>query len=146
MVSALLSLENSVAVFEVPTAAVQEDPETGNVIPVNETLSYRLYLRRGASTSPGAMSGSNSYARELPGIDQEVAAYEGYCISPTQLDTRIRAGTKAVLTFAGEPPHECTVQDCRFVYGSTGLLGETLMNVLGHKVRLIASDYLGVDQ
>ena len=146
MVSALSALENSVAVFEVPTAGVQEDPETGNVVPVNETLSYRLYLRRGASTSPGAMSGSNSYARELPGIDQEVAAYEGYCVTPTQLDTRIRAGTKATLTFAGEPPHECTVQDCRFVYGSTGLLGETLMNVLGHKVRLIASDYLGVDQ
>ena len=146
MVSALSALENSVAVFEVPTAAVQEDPETGNVVPVNETLSYRLYLRRGASTSPGAMSGSNSYARELPGIDQEVAAYEGYCITPTQLDTRIRAGTKATLTFAGEPPHECTVQDCRFVYGSTGLLGETLMNVLGHKVRLISSDYLGIDQ
>ena len=145
MVSALSALENSVAVFEVPTAAVQEDPETGNIVPVNETLSYRLYLRRGASTSPGAMSGSNSYARELPGIDQEVAAYEGYCISPTQLDTRIRAGTKALLTFAGEPPHECTVQDCRFVYGSTGLLGDTLMNVLGHKVRLISSDYLGVD-
>ena len=59
MVSALLSLENSVAVFEVPTADVQEDPETGNIVPVNETLSYRLYLRRGASTSPGAMSGSN---------------------------------------------------------------------------------------
>ena len=146
MVSALSALENSVAVFEVPTAAVQEDPETGNIVPVNETLSYRLYLRRGASTSPGAMSGSNSYARELPGIDQEVAAYEGYCITPTQLDTRIRAGTKATLTFAGEPPHECTVQDCRFVYGSTGLLGDTLMNVLGHKVRLISSDYLGVDQ
>ena len=145
MVSALSALENSVAVFEVPTAAVQEDPETGNIVPVNETLSYRLYLRRGASTSPGAMSGSNSYARELPGIDQEVAAYEGYCITPTQLDTRIRAGTKATLTVAGEPPHECTVQDCRFVYGSTGLLGETLMNVLGHKVRLISSDYLGVD-
>ena len=145
MVSALSALENSVAVFEVPTAAVQEDPETGNIVPVNETLSYRLYLRRGASTSPGAMSGSNSYARELPGIDQEVAAYEGYCITPTQLDTRIRAGTKALLTFAGEPPHECTVQDCRFVYGSTGLLGDTLMNVLGHKVRLISSDYLGVD-
>ena len=89
------------------------------------------------------MSGSNSYARELPGIDQEVAAYEGYCVTPTQLDTRIRAGTKALLTFAGEPPHECTVQDCRFVHGSTGLLGETLMNVLGHKVRLIASDYFG---
>ena len=53
MVSALSALENSVAVFEVPTAGVQEDPETGNVVPVNETLTYRLYLRRGASTSPG---------------------------------------------------------------------------------------------
>ena len=146
MVSALLSLENSVAVFEVPTAAVQEDPETGNIVPVNETLSYRLYLRRGTSSTPNSLKGNKNAIRELPGIDQELAAYEGYCISPTQLDTRIRAGTKATLTFAGEPPHECSVQDCRFVYGSTGLLGETLMNVLGHKVRLIASDYVGVDQ
>ena len=144
MSSALSALENSVAVFEVPTADVQEDPETGNVIPVNETLSYRLYLRRGSSGAPRSMQGNKNQISELPGIDVESAAYEGYCISPTQLDSRIRAGTRATLTFAGEPPHECTVQDCRFVYGSTGLLGETLMNVLGQGPA-DPSDYLGVD-
>ena len=102
-------------------------------------------MRRGTSSTPNSIKGNKNAIRELPGIDEELAAYEGYCISPTQLDNRIRAGTKATLTFAGEPSHECIVQDCRFIYGTTGLLGDTLMNVLGHKVRLIASDYLGVD-
>ena len=144
MVSALLSLENSTVVFNVASDQVEEDPETGNIVPVNETLTYRLYLRRGSSSSPGSMQGSKSLIRELPGVDEESAAYEGYCISPTQLDERIRTGTTCVLNFAGEPPHDCIVQDCRFVYGSTGLLGQTLMDVLGHKVRLVASDYIGV--
>ena len=88
MVSALLSLENSVAVFEVPTAAIQEDPETGNIIPVNETLSYRLYLRRGTSNTPNSIKGNKNAIRELPGIDQELAVMRVTSISPTQLDTR----------------------------------------------------------
>jgi len=145
VVSALLSLENSTVVFNVATDQVEEDPETGNIIPINETLTYRLYLRRGSSAAPSSMQGNKNRIRELPGIDEESAAYEGYCISPTKLDDRIRAGTTCTLTFAGDPPHDCIVQDCRFVYGSSGLLGQTLMDVLGHKVRLIASDYLGVD-
>ena len=145
MVSALASLENSVVVFNVATDAVTEDPATGNVIPVTEQLTYRLFLRRGSSSSPGRMQGSKMDVRELPGVDEEQAAYEGYCISPTALDNRIRTGTTAIVSFAGEPTHECIVEDCRFVYGSTGLLGQTLRDVLGHKVRLVASDYLGVD-
>ena len=145
MVSALVSLENSVVVFNVATDAVAEDPETGNIAPVTEQLTYRLFLRRGSSSSPGRMQGSKLDVRELPGIDEEQAAYEGYCISPTRLDNRIRAGTTAVVTFSGEPPHECIVEDCRFTYGSTGLLGQTLRDVLGHKVRLFSSDYLGTE-
>lgn len=145
MVSALVSLENSVVVFNVATSEVKEDPETGNIVPVTEQLTYRLFLRRGSSSSPGRMQGSKMEVRELPGTDEEQAAYEGYCISPTTLDNRIRTGTTATLSFAGEPTHECIVEDARFTYGSTGLLGQTLRDVLGHKVRLIASDYLGVD-
>ena len=145
MVSALVSLENSVVVFNVATNEVAEDPETGNIVPVTEQVTYRLFLRRGSSSSPGRMQGSKMEVRELPGADEEQAAYEGYCISPTTLDNRIRTGTTATLSFAGEPTHECIVEDCRFTYGSTGLLGQTLRDVLGHKVRLIASDYLGVD-
>ena len=144
MVSALVSLENSVVTFNVATDAVVEDPETGNVSPVTEQLTYRLFLRRGSSSYPGRMQGSKLDIRELPGTDAESAAYEGYCISPTTLDNRITAGTTAIVTFSGEPPHECIVEDCRFTYGSTGLLGQTLRDVLGHKVRLNASDYLGV--
>lgn len=143
MVSALVSLENTVCVFNVATDAVAEDPETGNIEPVTEEITYRLFLRRGSSSSPGRMSGSKLDIRELPGVDEEQAAYEGYCISPTALDNRIRAGTTAIVTFAGEPPHECIVQDARFVYGSTGLLGQTLRDVLGHKIRLVSSEYVG---
>ena len=81
--------------------------------------------------------------REMPGTDIERATYEGYCIQPTALDKRIQAGTKATLDFAGSPSVECLVQDCRYPFGSAGLLGETLTNVLGHKIRLVAADYEG---
>ena len=131
-VSALLSLVNSDVVFEVPTNEVVIDDETGNVLPAVEPISYRLYLRRGSNN-----------IRELPGIDTERATYEGYCIQPTALDKRIQAGTKAKLDFAGSPTVECLVADCRYPFGSSGLLGETLTDVLGHKIRLVASDYQG---
>lgn len=132
--SALSTLKNAVVAFEVPTDAVMEDPETGNIVPVNETITVDLFLRRGLVND-----------REMPGIDIEGDQFSGYCVSPTTLDNRVRPGTTGMLDFAGEPRKEITVQDARFMYGSTGLLGKTLMDVLGHQIRLGSGDYLGND-
>jgi hypothetical protein len=132
--SALSTLKNAVVAFEVPTDQVMEDPETGNIVPVNETITVELFLRRGLVND-----------REMPGIDIEGDQFSGYCVSPTTLDNRVRPGTTGMLDFAGEPRKEITVQDARFMYGSTGLLGKTLMDVLGHQIRLGSGDYLGID-
>ena len=134
MASALSTLKNAVVAFEVPTDQVMEDPETGNIVPVNETITVELFLRRGLVND-----------REMPGIDIEGDQFSGYCVSPTTLDNRVRPGTTGMLDFAGEPRKEITVQDARFMYGSTGLLGKTLMDVLGHHIRLGSGDYLGID-
>ena len=134
MASALSTLKNAVVAFEVPTDQVMEDPETGNIVPVNETITVELLLRRGLVND-----------REMPGIDIEGDQFSGYCVSPTTLDNRVRPGTTGMLDFAGEPSKEITVQDARFMYGSTGLLGKTLMDVLGHQIRLGSGDYLGID-
>ena len=142
MASALTTLKNAVVTFQVPTSAVKEDPETGNIVPVTETISIELFLRRGFGQTRVEEAGHD---RQMPGIDIEGDQFIGYCVSPTQLDDRVRAGITGMLDFAGEPRKEITVQDARFMYGSTGLLGKTLMDVLGHQIRLEATDYRGID-
>ena len=141
MASALTTLKNAVVTFQVPTAAVKEDPETGNIVPVNETITVELFLRRGSASDARFRTGD----REMPGIDIEGELYSGYCITPTTLDNRIRPGTSGMLDFAGDPIKEILVIDARYQYGSTGLLGKTLMDVLGHQIRLGSADYQGVD-
>lgn len=127
MASALVALKNATVVFTVPGTGTTVDPETGNVTANTVTLSYELFLRK---------SGGNS-ERNQPGVDVITTSYEGYCISPQALDSRIRQGTTARLTFSSDPEEDCTVDDLRFSYGTTGLLGNTLQQVLGDKVRLV---------
>lgn len=142
MASALSTLKNAVVAFEVPTDAVMEDPETGNIVPVNETITVELFLRRGSSVDSRFRTGD----REMPGVDIEGDLYSGYCVTPTSLDNRIRPGTPGMLDFAGEPIKEILVIDARYQYGSTGLLGKTLMDVLGHQIRLGSADYQGIEK
>ena len=127
--SALQSLANSTVTFSVPTAGVVTDPETGNVVPVTEDLAYTLFLRKVATEQ----------TVEYPGVDVRRAVFEGYCIEPQALDRRVIGGTLGQLSFAGDPAAECEVEDARFNYGTTGLLGETLQLVLGDKVRLVVT-------
>ena len=129
MASALASLVNSTVVFTVPAAGVSVDPATGNVLPNTEELTYSLFLRKVFTEQ----------TTEYPGVDTRSAVYEGYCIDPQILDSRVVGGTPATLAFAGAAAVACEVEDCRFRYGSTGLLGSTLENVLGTKVRLLST-------
>lgn len=125
MASALTALKNATAEFSVAAAGTTIDPDTGNVTANTVTLTYELFLRA-----------SNSRERDLPGVDTLSATFEGYCISPQALDTRIRQGTVARLTFSSDTAEDCVVSDLRFSYGTTGLLGQTLQQVLGDKIRL----------
>lgn len=103
------------------------DPATGNVLPNTVELTYELFLRR---VGPEQNT-------DYPGVDARSDVLEGYCIDPQVLDSRITGGTQGRLVFAGEPEAECEVLQPGSVYGSSGLLGQTLQQVLGDRVRLL---------
>lgn len=134
MASALVALKNATVVFTVADAGTTVDPATGNVVANTTTISYELFLRKGGEAFQGGVA-----QRNLPGIDAISATFDGYCINPQALDPRIRQGTVGRLTFGSDPPEDCTVDDLRFSYGTTGLLGNTLQQVLGDKIRLVRS-------
>jgi hypothetical protein len=125
MTSALAALANATATFTVPTVGTMTDPVTGNIAPATEAVTVSLYLRQAGTNSSG-----------FPGVDTEVETYEGYAVSPQALDARIKAGITGTLNFAGQGAIECEVINGRFPYGSTGLIGSTLQQVLGDKIRL----------
>ena len=125
MTSALSALANATAVFTLPTVGTFTDPTTGNVVPATESVSVTLYLRQGNNNSSG-----------FPGVDTEVETFEGYAVSPQALDARIKPGITGTLNFAGEGSIPCEVLSSRFPYGSTGLLGSTVQQVLGDKIRI----------
>ena len=125
MTSALAALANATATFVVPTVGTVTDPTTGNIVPATETVSVSLYLRQG---------GSN--ASDFPGVDTEVETFEGYAINPQALDARIKPGVTGTLNFSGQGAIECEVITSRFPYGTTGLIGSTIQQVLGDRIRL----------
>ena len=125
MTSALAALANATAIFTVPTVGTVTDPATGNVVPATETVTVNLYLRQG-TTRPS----------EFPGVDTEVETYEGYAVNPQALDARIKPGVKGTLNFAGQGAIDCEVINGRYPYGSTGLIGSTVQQVIGDKIRL----------
>lgn len=127
MASALRSLANATATFHVATTGVVTDAETGNVMPLTEEVSVELFVKA-----------ERSSFTDYPGVDVVETVYEGYAVEPTALDARIVVGTKAALTFGEEAPVDCEVQQLRMPYGTTGVLGATLAQVLGQKVMLVA--------
>jgi hypothetical protein len=129
MTSALSALANATAVFTLPTVGVITDPDTGNVLPAEETTTVTLYLRQG---SPQAAN--------LQGVDADTITMEGYAVEPQALDVRIRPGTRGTVTM-GDREMSCEVLQERFPYGNTGLLGTTLQTILGDRIRLAAYLY-----
>lgn len=125
MTSALAALANATAVFTLPTVGVTTDPTTGNVVPATESVTVTLYLRQGST------NGSN-----LPGVDADVEVFEGYAVSPQALDARIKPGVTGTINFSNQGSIPCEVINSRFPYGSTGLLGSTIQQVLGDRIRL----------
>jgi hypothetical protein len=125
MTSALAALANATAIFTVPTVGTVTDATTGNVVPATETVTVSLYLRQGSTRTS-----------DFPGVDTEVETYEGYAVSPQALDARIKPGVVGTLNFAGQGAVDCEVINSRYPYGTTGLLGSTVQQVIGDKIRL----------
>lgn len=123
MASALTALANASATFNLPTAGTTTDA-LGNVIPNTEAVTVSLYLRKA------------SQVNDFPGVDVEVESYEGYAVSPQALDARIQPGVRGTLTFTGDTAASCEVVSTRFPYGTTGLIGSTIQQVLGDKIAL----------
>lgn len=127
MTSALAALANATAVFTVPTIGTVTDPTTGNVVPATETLTVSLYLRA---------FGSLEQIRSFPGVEIKDETYEGYAVAPQALDARIKPGVVGTLNFADQGSIECEVIASRHPFGSTGLIGNTVQQVIGDKIRL----------
>jgi hypothetical protein len=127
MASALIALANATASFTVPTTGTTTDPTTGNVVANTETITVSLYLR-----SFGALE----LVRGLPGVEVKDDTFEGYAVDPSVLDARIRPGTVGTVSIGGQPAQRCEVLVSRHPYGTTGLVGTTIQQVLGDKIRL----------
>lgn len=125
MASALSALSNATAVFSLPTVGTVTDAR-GNVVPATETATVTMYLRQTVINDT-----------DLPGIEAEAQALEGYAVSPQQLDARIIRGTTGTLSLSGDTASRCEVVDVGYPYGTAGLIGETVVSVLGTKIRLL---------
>lgn len=124
MASALASLANATATFDLPTVGTTTDAY-GNVVPVTESVSVSLYLRQ-----------SNPQDTSFPGVNAAVEVYEGYAVTPMALDARIKPGISGTLSFSGDTAGSCEVLATSYPYGTTGLIGATIQQVLGDRIRL----------
>jgi len=127
MASALLPLANATAILRLAGAGVMTDPDTGNVTAVEQEVVLSLFLKA-----------EQVAYRQLPGVDVNKTIYEGYVVDPQVLPAGVVARTPGTLVFAGQPAVECVVLEARLPYGSTGLIGGTLQDTLGDRVRLVA--------
>lgn len=125
MPSALGALANAVLKLQVPAAGTTVDATTGNVLPQVQVLTYSLFAKQLRVSSA-----------ELPGVNTATAAYEGYCVNPQALDASVTVGTLGTLSFAGGTELPCMVKQVRHAYGAEGLLGTTLQQALGDRIRL----------
>lgn len=125
--SALFPLVNAVADFTVASNRIVTDPETGNVSPGDETLTYKCFLKA-----------VNVDPEVYPGVNVNSLIYEGYVVDPQALDSRIKVGTRGSLAFGSADGVAFQVLRARLGYGDEGALGGRLSEVLGTKITLMA--------
>jgi|TARA_R100000479_G_scaffold25884_1_gene9815 hypothetical protein len=127
MASALSALKNATITFNIAGTGTVTDPVTGNVSAKTTTTTVEFYL---------VVTQTNS--ESFPGVQVTDTLYEGYAVDPKVLPSTVGVGTEGTLDFAGTTGIECEVLEARMPYGTTGLLGKTLQNVLGDRVRITA--------
>jgi hypothetical protein len=125
--TALAALDNATVTFTVTTAGTTVDADTGNVVPNTTTVAVSAYLK-----------GESVNEVVYPGVNQVTTLFEGYVTSAGGLDARVIAGTSGSLVFAGQAAVDCEVLEARLPYGTSGLLGSTLVSALGPKIRLVS--------
>ena len=128
--SALFALVNANVEFAVAGAGVVTDPDTGNVSPTTELLSYKAFLKA-----------TNFDPTIYPGVDVTGVVYEGYVVDPQVLDSKVVAGTAGMLKFGSAEKVEFQVLRARIGYGDMGAIGDRLTQSLGTKITLMARDY-----
>lgn len=139
MATALAALANASVTFTVAGVGVITDPDTGNVVPAQETVSTEFFLR--VTRIDGVISRVRGADQtSYPGVDVSDVVYDGYAIA--SLDPRIQVGTTGSLVFAGNDPVTCEVTELRLPYGKTGVLGTTLNSVLGERIQLLVQGQL----
>jgi hypothetical protein len=125
--SALFALVNATVEFHVAGAGLVTDPETGNVSPTTEGLTYKAFLKA-VNVDPTV----------YPGVDVNGVVYEGYVVDPQALDAKVQVGSTGTLTFGGAGAVECRVIRARIGYGDQGALGARLSEALGTKITLLS--------
>lgn len=127
--SALLPLANATITFRVAGAGVVTDPDTGNVYPSWAEVQYTAFLKA-VNVDPAV----------YPGVDANGLLYEGYVVSPQNLDPRVGIGSTGNLTFGTASPVKFELLRSRLGYGDMGVLGAQLSSLLGTKVTLLAKE------
>lgn len=130
MATALSSLANATATFQVAATGVVTDPTTGNVLPANESVTVALFLKS------DRISGTS-----FPGVEIQEIVFDGYVLEP--LDERVVVGTTGTVEFAGEGVVGCEVTGVRLPYGKSGLIGATLNAALGDRIQLTSREQVG---
>ena len=130
MATALSSLANATATFQVAATGVVTDPTTGNVLPANESITVALFLKSDRT------SGTS-----FPGVEIQEIVFDGYVLEP--LDERVVVGTTGTVEFAGEGVVGCEVTGVRLPYGKSGLIGATLNAALGDRIQLTSREQIG---
>jgi hypothetical protein len=125
MASALTGLKNATATFTVAGNATIADPETGNIRPVEESVTVNLFLKAEKQRSS-----------QFRGVGIEQTYFEGYVVDA--LDSRVLVGSTGTVSFASQPAVECEVMELNPPYGKTGLLGDVLSKALGESIVLVA--------
>jgi hypothetical protein len=127
--SALLPLANATVSFRVAGEGVLTDPDTGNVYPSWGEVEYTAFLKA-VNVDPAI----------YPGVDANGLLYEGYVVSPQNLDPRVGIGSTGTLSFGTAAPVRFEVMRSRLGYGDQGALGSPLSTLLGTKITLLAKE------
>ena len=125
--SALLPLANATVSFRVAGDGVLTDPDTGNVYPAWTEIQYSAFLKA-VNVDPAV----------YPGVDATGLVYEGYVVSPQNLDARVGIGSTGTLSFGTAQSVEFEVLRSRLGYGDQGALGTPLSTLLGTKITLLS--------
>jgi hypothetical protein len=112
---------NALLTFKVATGLTQEDPRTGNPIPIVGTVEIKAMLQR-PKLNPKNLA--------MTGLDQTEAPLEGRAVDPQYLPSSIQIGARA----------ECAIVD---LFTGTEQLGEFVITSIQQSAFAVVTEVLG---